>query len=324
MKKQILLLSTLFVITFSLYCCSDSKKTETVKSDEEIEMPDPDLNPEPEDTTAKPAPVKPMTHEDSVIKRDLVILDLDSGYHKGVLNNAQKMAICAVAEPTFKMPTDSLILEVMQEDDSWNGEYDDNGERVRTYSVSSRKVQTWKYFGQSIMANGLYGLRYNSDTNNIDSETCTRFIWVFGDFNEPLSNAFHSQVYRKNATEKSIKTLLKDKTYHTKVYQWLKPSFILAWKSFSTSLKNTYKGLFAYVRTFNYADEKKYYLKLKGEGKLWDFIYNEPNGSPNACRKAKAWVFRRIYFDGWDFAYVLKWMKTIETEIMATPPATKS
>jgi hypothetical protein len=212
-----------------------------------------------------------------------------TGFDKEVCGDIKKQsaldAIVAVKEPTCKMPTLLITVE--------------------------KGTQSWQYFGQSFIANALFNVRpYNELSYKVDPAVCVGYVLTFSSMNE--------RFYVSSIARKTIKTILKDKSYHERIYQWLKPALILAWKALGGDLQIFYKNLIVYVKTFNYAAEKKYYesLKVKGWEKELDFTIYEPNGKEEDRRKAKAWIFRRIYFDGWDFAYVLKWTKRFEKEIM--------
>lgn len=228
-------------------------------------------------------------------------------------NSSELSAISAVKVPACKLPTKQLTLELSQS--YWTGKYDIEGEPIRK-DTAWQEIQSWQYFGQSLVANGLYNIKAYTWQGKIDSGVCVGYVLGFANMNESFSNAFWYFNKKDNITKKTIKTILKDKSYHEGIYQWLKPALVLAWKSLGQDVHDFYKGLITYVKTFNYDAEKKYYESLKSKKQENKFTSYEPNGKYEVRRKAKAWIFRRIYFDDWDFQYALKWLNRMEKEIM--------
>jgi len=229
------------------------------------------------------------------------------------LNEYEWQAIAAVKNPVCKMPTKSLAIKHYGL--VYSDEYDSLGFLVSRDTVL-RKDQSWQYFGQSFIANALYSLKSYRHDDGLDSGVCVGYVLDFGALNSDFSNSYSWTKTENNPTKNTIKTILKDKSYHEGIYQWLKPALILAWICLGEEFHSFYRGLIYYVRTFDYENEKKYYKGLKINNKEYLFTSYEPNLRDDPRRKAKAWVFRRMYFDGWDFAYVLKWINRIEKEIM--------
>ena len=161
----------------------------------------------------------------------------------------------------------------------------------------------------------MYNIKTYSPLDKEIHTACVGYVISFANINEVFSNTFSYSNGSNNLTRKTIIMILKDKSYHPGVYQWLKPSLVSAWNTLDKKYQSFYHELITYVKTFDYVSEKKYYETLKKNNQLNKFTSYEPNGEYDLRRKAKAWVFRRIYFDGWDYQYVLKWVKIFETEI---------
>jgi hypothetical protein len=213
------------------------------------------------------------------------------------------------------MPTKELVIQ--RRAVTWDGKYDAQGKEI-VKDTSWQEIQTWQYFGQSLIANGLYNIEaYRSyiEEGRIFVGACVGYVLRFANMNEGFSNAFSFEK-QDNATKKSIKSILRDKSYHEGIYQWLKPALVLAWRTLGSDVKEFYVGLVAYVETFDYSVEKKYYESLT-ESEKWRFCAYEPDGRPDDRRKAKAWIFRRIYFDGWDLAYTHEWINRFTKEVMS-------
>jgi hypothetical protein len=238
----------------------------------------------------------------------IVLTGHDAG--RGELNETELLAISAVKRPSCVMPTKTLTLDLSGV--IWDGERDSLGNQILR-DTAWRETQSWQYFGQSFIANMMFNPKVYRTEEGLDSAVCVGYVLCFANINEEFSNAYGN---KNSVTHKTIKTILKDKSYHEGIYQWLKPAFVSVWKTFGEDVRDFFRGVIAYVKTFNYDTEKKYYEKLKTEDRMGKFTCYEPNGKYDARRKAKAWIFRRIYFDGWDFSYVLKWTNRIEKEIM--------
>lgn len=227
------------------------------------------------------------------------------GYDKkDYFNKAQLGAISAIKEPTCKLPAKSLVFN------------------MENKGTIEQKIFSWQYFGQSLISNALYNIHsYSGD--GVDSNVCVGYVLDMTNVNNFLANLFSQFVPQGDPADKTLRTIIKNKVYHEGVYQWLKPGLALAWKSLEKRFYDFYKGSISYIKTFDYLSEKKYYERLKNEGvnkngdsAMQKFTSHEPSGKYDSRRKMKAWVFRRIYFDNWDFVYVLSWIKRIEKEVM--------
>lgn len=220
------------------------------------------------------------------------------------LSKDDLIAISAVkSPPSGTMPTKILVLDC--------SEIICDGQSTK--DTVWQETQNWEYFGQSFVANMIFNPKSYLTEEGLDSSICVGYVLNFANMNEKFSNSYHN---KKSVTYKTIKMILKDKSYHEGIYLWLKPAFVLVWKTFNEKFHDFFRGVINYVKTFDFNAEKKYYEKLKREDRVWEFTSYENNGKYDARRKAKAWIFRRIYFDGWDFSYVLKWVNRIEKEIM--------